>query len=291
MAHYVLSLPERVLRSASGLAGGLLHEVGEAALPAAVRRTRLYRSMVEATLRFLIEQVGEVEGVFPTEGSLAENFLVRRAAGNGLEVLGLLTFRASPVWVLAALADLSGGGRHLISEIAASLRKEGLLAPDSRPETADQLLDAFEHVAGRAAEAINTPPLDVAGLRQEWAGIRSGFDALPRPDIRTLEGLWRDLTLTAEGEGRGIFEFSTAMGLGAMVAVRTTGNVLSETLLKHYADTLAEIRRRGFLRWWMDEFRPYLRAAAAQFSPGKLTRTQRFIGGSSAPRGVRGRPE
>jgi hypothetical protein len=55
-------LPERLLRSASALAGGLLREVGEAALPAAVRRTRLYQTMVEAVLRFLIEQVGEVEG-------------------------------------------------------------------------------------------------------------------------------------------------------------------------------------------------------------------------------------
>jgi hypothetical protein len=277
MAHYVLSLPERVVRSASGLAAGLLHEIGEAALPAAVRRTRLYRSMVEATLRFLIEQVGEVEGIFPTEGRLAEDFLVRRAAGNGIEVLGLLTFRASPVWVLAALADLSGGGRHLISEISASLRREGVLAPDAHPESVDQLLDALEQVAGRAAEAINTPPLDVAGLRKEWSDIRRGFATLPRPDIGMLERLWRDLTTTAEGEGRGIFEFSAAMALGAVVALRTTGTVLSESLLDHYAKTLAEIRRQGFLQWWTREFRPYLRAAAAQFSPAKQTRTQRFI--------------
>jgi hypothetical protein len=278
MAHYVLSLPERVLRSASGLAAGLIHEIGEAALPVAVRRTRLYRSMVEATLRFLIEQVGEVEGIFPTEGRLAEDFLVRRAAGNGIEVLGLLTFRASPVWVLAALADLSGGGRHLISEIAASLRREGVLASDSHPESVDQLLDALEQVTGRAAEAINTPPLDVAGLRKEWAAIRKGFAALPRPDIRILENLWHDLTTTAQGEGRGVFEFSAAMALGTMVALRTTGTVLSAALLDHYAHTLTDIRRQGFLRWWTREFRPYLRAAAAQFSPAKQTRTQSLIG-------------
>jgi hypothetical protein len=40
MAKYVLSLPERVLRSAAALAGGLIREVGDVTLPAALRRTK-----------------------------------------------------------------------------------------------------------------------------------------------------------------------------------------------------------------------------------------------------------
>ena len=50
------------------------------AVPAAVRRTSLYRNMVEGTLRFLIETVGEVEGTFPEEGKLGPEFALRRAA-------------------------------------------------------------------------------------------------------------------------------------------------------------------------------------------------------------------
>ena len=42
------------------LAGGALREIGEVGLPMRVRRTRLYRSLVDSTLRFLIEQVGGV---------------------------------------------------------------------------------------------------------------------------------------------------------------------------------------------------------------------------------------
>ena len=34
------------------LAAGLVNEIGEAALPAPLRRTRLYRNLVEVTLRF-----------------------------------------------------------------------------------------------------------------------------------------------------------------------------------------------------------------------------------------------
>src|SRR5437762_13154571 len=110
LRNFLLSLPERALRSATALAGGLLREVGDVAIPKTIRRSQLYRNLVEATLRFLIEQVGQVKDVYPGEEKLSESFLVRRAAGNGIELIGILAFRASPVWVLAALADASGAG-------------------------------------------------------------------------------------------------------------------------------------------------------------------------------------
>ena len=78
---YLLSLPERVVRSASAVSAGLLREIGEVTLPDPVRETKLYRNMVEATLRFLIERVGEVEGAYPAEGKLQRR--LRAAAGGG----------------------------------------------------------------------------------------------------------------------------------------------------------------------------------------------------------------
>src|SRR6186997_235381 len=165
---YLLSLPERTLRSASGMAGGLLHEIGEVTLPRALRQSQLYQNLVEASLRFLIEKVGQVEGVYPSEEKLAEDFLVRRTAGNGIELIGILAFRASPVWVLAALADVSGAGKYLIREIATSLKEAGLLDPDTEFSTVNQMLDGLEGSAGKMASNINAPPLDVATLRKEW---------------------------------------------------------------------------------------------------------------------------
>src|SRR5580700_11275354 len=139
-SRYILSLPERVIRSLGALSGGLLREIGEVALPAPIRRTILYRTMVGVTLRFLIEQVGEVEGVYPTESRLAENFILQRTASHGIELIGILAFRASPVWVLAALADVTGGGHKLVQEIGEALKEEGLLEADARMETMDQVL-------------------------------------------------------------------------------------------------------------------------------------------------------
>ena len=57
---YLLSLPERVIRSALGLGAGVAREVGEVALPAGVRRSQMYKNLVDATLRYLTEKVGGV---------------------------------------------------------------------------------------------------------------------------------------------------------------------------------------------------------------------------------------
>src|SRR6266849_4752783 len=144
VARYLVSLPERVVRSAAALAGGLIRELGDVTVPAAVRRTKTYQTMVEIALRFMIEQVGQVEGVYPSEGELASNFLLRRTAGHGIELAGLLAFRASPVWIMAALADISGAGRQIVQEISEALKDEGLLDRESKFENIDQLLDGLE---------------------------------------------------------------------------------------------------------------------------------------------------
>jgi len=292
---YLLSLPERVLRSASALAGGVLRGAGEAALPAAVRRTRLYTTLVDSTLRFLIEQVGQVEGTYASETQLADGFLKRRMAGNGIEWIGIVAFRASPVWVLAALADLSGAGRHLVREIAESLKRDGLLPPETQMETVDQLLDGLEQTAGKMAETINTPPLDVDGLRQEWAVIRREAGKIPAPSMPSIDQLerqWRELTATAKAENRSVLEISAVMALSAVRSLpgnvrwlakciesmaRSTRGVVSSTVFDHYQTSLERIRKQGYAQYWATEFRPYLAAAARQFSPERDSLTQRML--------------
>src|SRR5712672_652288 len=196
LRNFLLSLPERGLRSATALAGGLLREVGGVAIPKTIRRSQLYRNLVEATLRFLIEQVGQVQDVYPGEEKLSEDFLVRRTAGNGIELIGILTFRASPVWVLAALAAASGAGRFPVREITASLKAEGLLDQKAEFNTVDEMLVGLEASAGRLAATVNTPPLDVKSLREEWDALRGDLARIPPrqlPGAQALRDLWQDM--------------------------------------------------------------------------------------------------
>jgi len=202
---YLLSLPERLVRSALGLSAGITRELGQIVLPEGIRRSQLYQNLVDATLRFLIEQVGGVEGVYAAEGELPDNFLARRTAGNAVEALGIVAFRASPVWVLAALADLCGIGRHLIPEMADALKAQGLLEKDAQFTSVDQILDGLERTSSRLAATINTPPLDVAGLRREWAAIREDARGLPSAslcDARLIDspfwtGVWASIRTLA----------------------------------------------------------------------------------------------
>lgn len=280
---YLFSLPERVLRSASALAGGLLRELGEVTLPRKIRQGRLYTNLVDLTLRFLIEQVGQVEGVYPTEDRLGDEFFLRRTAGSGLELAGILAFRASPVWVLAALADITGAGRALLADITDSLKERGMLDPRREFHSVDEMLDGLEQSAGKLAEAINAPPLDVASLRNEWANLRRELGKLPPrslPSIERISRSWQAIRREAAAQKRSTFEISSLMAMSVVASIpekaywlsrasklagERTGRMFADTLLEHYSSTLSEIRDIGFRTYLRRQFRPYLRAAAAQF--------------------------
>jgi hypothetical protein len=296
VTRYLVSLPERVVRSAAALAGGLIRELGDVTVPSAVRRTKTYQMLVDIALRFMIEQVGQVEGVYPSEGELASNFLLRRTAGHGIELAGLLAFRASPVWIMAALADISGAGRQIVQEISEALKEEGLLDRESKFEDIDQLLDGLEQTSGRAADLFNAPPMDVEGLRNEWKAFRLSMAKIPPRNLPTAELVrrhWDELKLEAAAQNRTVFQLSSIMAVSAIShapetllrlaraanrAAWRTGQLVAGSVLEHYSHTLRDIRERGYAAYWGEAFRPYLRAAAGQFSPGHSSLTDRLLG-------------
>ncbi|HWZ64029.1 MAG TPA: hypothetical protein VNX02_13480 [Steroidobacteraceae bacterium] len=292
---YLLSLPERVIRSALGLSAGLLREIGEVALPRSVRRGQLYKSLVDTTLRYLIEQVGGAQGVYPTELGHAQDFLARRGVGHGIELLGIAAFRVSPVWVFAALADLSGLGLRVIPEIAAALKERGLLDKEARSETVDQLLDSLEKTSARLAQTINAPPIDVPRLREEWAEIRlqaRGLKPPELPSVKDISSRWEALKSEAARQERSIFEISAVMAIAAVralperalwlssstrVGAARTGKLFAALILEDYSRTLDELREVGYIAYARRQLSPYLRACAHQFSRQQRSMTERLI--------------
>jgi hypothetical protein len=243
----------------------------------------------------MIEQVGEVKGVYPSGNALASDFLLRRTAGHGIELAGLLAFRASPVWIMAALADVSGAGRHIIQEVADALKHEGLLAGDAKFENVDQLLEGLEQTASQVADLCNAPPLDVAGLRREWSAFRGAVAKIPPrnlPSVGSLGQHWDALKAEAAAQNRPVFELSSMMAVSAIArfpvtllrltraanrAAWRTGETLGASVLTHYSQVLTDIHERGYVAYWSQEFQPYLRAAAGQFSPKHRSLTARWM--------------
>ena len=288
------------MRSVSALTGGLLREAGVILLPARLRRTALYRVMVEVTLRFLIEELGRVKGIYPKNEDL-EGFLVKRTASHGIELLGLLTLHVSPIWVLAALADATGAGHALIEQIAESLKQEGLLERDAHFETLDQVLNGLEKTSAHLADTLNMPPVTLSGLRREWEKLTEVLPSVPAanlPNLATLETLWGKLVAVSAAEHQSVFALCSTLAVGtlaelpasvlwlskaAQTAAKRTGQLLGETLLDHYVLALNEIAAEGFLAYWRKQFNPYLRAAASQFAPTSQTTTERLL--RSKPKG------
>jgi len=199
------------------------------------------------------------------------------------------------VWVLAALADVCGLGRHLIPEIAASLKTQGLLDADTEFTSVDQLLDGLERTSARLAQTINTPPLDVASLRQEWRAIRDEARSLAPehlPSGEALTTLWTELKSESVRQDKSIFETSSMLALSAVRALpqgarwlgasavagaTRSGQVLAASLLEQYRATLGELRQVGYTAYATRQLRPYVRAAVSHFSPVKSTLTERLL--------------
>jgi hypothetical protein len=292
---YLLSIPERVIRSALGFSAGLLREIGEVVVPRSVRRGQLYKSLVETTLRYVIEQVGSAKGVYPPELPQTQDFLARRGVGHAIELLGIAAFRISPVWVFAALADLSGIGRRLIPEIAEALKEEGLLEKEAQFDSVDQLLDGLEKTSSRLAQTINMPPLDVASLRKEWTEIRlatQGLGPVDLPSVKDISSRWEELRHEATRQGRSTFATSSVMAISAVrvlpdrarrlssstrVGAARSGKLLYGTVLEDYRNTLGELRQVGYVAYAKRQLSPYLRACAEQFSRRQRSLTERII--------------
>ena len=111
-ATFLVSLPERLVRSLVALVGGTLHETAQLVLPRLVRRSRLYEATAKNALRIAIELVGGVDGALevepdaPTAGRLA----VRKGAGNAVELGSIAAFGFSPLcWRARATSRTARG--------------------------------------------------------------------------------------------------------------------------------------------------------------------------------------
>jgi len=285
------------VRSLSALTGGLLREMSQVALPVQVREAALYRATAGIGLRFLIEQVGDVRGIYPRHDALSPKFMRRYAVGTSIEMVGIVTLFLSPVWVLAALGDVTRASKTVLAEIRDALKAEGLLDSGEQFETMEQLLDGLERSSTHLALTVNMPPLDVAGLRREWEQLRANlasFPAVTLPSAADVERAWKDLQAASRKAGRPVFSVSTAMAVSALAAVpkhlqwlsssalvaaRTSGVVVGGVLLDHYRAAAKEIGAVGFGKYWGRHSRPYVVAAVRNFLPEKKSWTERWLAG------------
>jgi hypothetical protein len=272
---FLISLPERAVRSLFALAGGGVHETAELVLPRLVRRSRLYEATAKNLLRVSIELVGGVEapaGVVDEYEPNAKRLAVRKTAGNAVELGSIAAFGFSPLWLLAAGADVSHGTRVYLDAFVRELKLAGVLAEEARLGSIDELLAALEGGSGTAARLIDIPPLELAALRRSLADLRADASGLPSP--AEMASLFDGLRAEAVRERRTLLEVSTGVGIAFFNSARHIGR---QHLLDPYGEDLKPLRDEGFGTYAARVARPYGAAIARHFDSDRASLTERGI--------------
>lgn len=269
---YLASLPERSTRSLVALAGGLTHELARLLLPASLRRSRLYQATVGRLLRILVEGVGGVAEAFPSESMPVQQLFTRKVTGNAIELASFLAVGWSPVWLLAAIADLTGGTRAYLQALVAELKAGGLLPPTQEVGSFEELLGALEGGSTTLADSIDLVPTSLQELRGAWAELRAHADSLP--SAASLAALFAELQAAAAREQRSLLQISSVLALGAVRA----GVGLGHThIFGYYRDALAAIAQEGANAYMRRASAPYLVGAVGHFDARRDSYTQRLL--------------
>jgi hypothetical protein len=270
-----LSLPERLARTLAALAGGLVHETATLVLPRFVRFSRLYEATAKNLLRITVELVGGVAAAAPTSNEVEPDpgrLAVRKTAGNVVELSSIAAFGFSPLWLLAAAADVTHGSRVYLDTFVAELEQAGVLQRETSLESVDELLAALEGVSGTSARLIDIPPLEVEALKQSLADLRRDASGLPSPG--ELAGVLDGLARTAASEQRSLLEVSVGVGLAFFNSARHVGR---QHLLDPYREDLRPLRREGFGAYAARVSRRYADAVGRHFDLSEQTLTERGL--------------
>ena len=273
---YLLTLPERLLRAIAAASGGAVHETAELVLPRLVRRSRLYEATAKNLLRITVELVGGVERPRSEVADEVEpsprKLVVRKTAGNVVELGSILAFGLSPLWLLAAAADVTHGTRVYLDALVRELKGAGVLAADAELRSVDELLAALEGASGTSARLIDIPPLEVQALKQSLADLRNDAASLPTP--AELAAVYAALRDEADREKRSLLEVSLGMGLAFFNAARHVGR---QHVLDPYTEDLRPVRDEGFAPYARRVGRPYADAVVRHFSPSRTTLLERGV--------------
>lgn len=269
---YLLSLPERFVRALAASLGGLIFELTEVGLPGWLRRTHLYQAIVYRLLRITIELVGGVQGVFPSEKIAVGELATRKALGNVIELAGFMTIGWSPMWLLAAASDLTGGTRTFLNAFVAELQKQGVLAEDAAVNTVDDLLYALEGSSATMADMVDVPPLKVQDLKDSLQVLKQNTKSLP--GSADLARVYQEMQLVAGQEKRSLGELSALIAAGA---VRAGFQIGSTHIFDYYVEALNSISEVGWMTYARRTARPYALMTMRHFSPDHPTYTQKAL--------------
>ena len=273
LASYVVSLPERMVRTVAAGGGGLLLEAADHILPPVARGSKFYQCTIARPFRITVEFVGGVEGRFPADISAPE--LVRRkVAGNIVEAGCVFTVGFSPLWFLAAASDVTNGTKAYLHAFVRELKGVGVLPESTDISTVNDLLTVLDGASSQAADAIDIPPAAIADMRDAVDLLREHAELIPGP--QRLTEVFAQMNDAAREQKHSLLAVSTLVAAGAVGAGI---QMSSDHILSFYTDALRNIRSEGVSPYLGRISQPYIEAAARHLDPSSPALTPRLIQG------------
>ena len=269
---YVVSLPERLVRTTAAGGGGLLLEATDHILPPPARDAKIYQCLIARPLRITVEAVGGVSGRFPMQDISGGELIQRKVAGNFVEAFSVFTVGFSPLWFLAVASDVTGGTRIYLDAFVKELKKAKVLPNSTDVSSVDDLLAVLDRTVGQAADAIDIPPTAISDMRDSVELLRENAGLIPEP--QRLAELFSQLNAAAREQQRSPLVVSTLVAAGALQAGLKLGNA---HVLSFYAEALDTIRAEGVSAYLGRISQPYVEAATGHLRRGKSTHTRRVI--------------
>jgi hypothetical protein len=290
---YLLSLPERTIRSLAAVAGGTTSLLTETLFPPTLRGTTLYRIFVGDAQRFVITKIAEIQQAEPlTAGSVPEDpaYVQKKMVGGALETAGLLAMHFSPLWVFAIAGDAAAGTNVFLLRLVDQLKRNGVLQPDAQVKGLDDLLVAVQAVSNKSAAAVDTPPLsreELVKLAGEMKATYGQMFSKAANLVPRFEQIWGQIEQLAGRENvalervLGVLTVDVASwankGFHSVLAVGQTGaDLFGEKILDSYAKTLDKVRAEGLTDYVTGHMKPFVQAAAAHFGRDRKTWTESF---------------
>ncbi len=273
-----LSLPERAVRSAVGLAAGTAKETAEFLVPQAFQDSRTYGIVVRNSLRFLTEEIGGVESSDDSEPPV-EGYLARKAVGNFVDLAGWASLSCSPVWLLAVVSDVAYGTKSYVRELADELQEKGLIDEDSTINGIDDLLAAIQGATGETAGMFDTPPLSIDDLKATLTATRQSLESADISQIvpeSEMAKYWEEMKGISAAEDVSLLGVSGALtmltmqkvstvGQGALTGLQVAGGLVNRHMVGHYFDSLKTVKEQGIYKTLRDTSEPYIDAVWTNF--------------------------
>lgn len=292
---YLLSLPERTIRSVAAVAGGTTSLLTETLFPDSLRGTTLYKIFVGDAQRFVLAKVAQVQQETPGDvaSQAADNkYVQRKLVGGALETAGLFAMHFSPLWVFAIAGDAAAGTSVFLQRLTEQLKQNGVIPEDTQVTGLADLLGVIHETSRKSAAAIDTPPLSTDELTKLAGDMMSSYqqmftkatDLLPR-----MESIWAQMQKVAEVQNVSIDTLSGILtldvadwgkkGIGAVLAVGQTGtDLLGENILDSYVATLDKVSEQGVTTYISERMMPFLECAIGHFDPSKTSWTESLFG-------------